>query len=339
MVMTRGPRRTVYLAVSGLTITSAWLAATAGPRWESALIATAGVVALGAVAVALRRDGAADPGVEHPGEPDPAGSRQAELSGALAALGAATSRLSGAGERLVQATQAGGIQSQLTTTAAEHMLDDVSMASTMSEELASAMRAIAADAAEVARAGGDAATLVDSASTLAGKLGESSIEIENVLQVIGKIAAQTNMLALNATIEAARSGEAGKGFKVVANEVKDLSRATDTATKNIEVRVQTMQEDSSTVVRAIQQISVVISRVNEAQATIAASVERTASGALDQVLGEAVSGAMAIAMNLGSINEATERASASAAEVLMGIEAVQAAALGLSRQLESASAL
>lgn len=338
MVMTRGPRRTVFLAVSALTVAAAWLAATAGPRWGSALIATAGVIALGAVAAALRNDGAADPAAERPSDPDPTASRQAEVSVALAALDAATSRLSEAGRLLVEATEAGGIQSQLTTTAAENMLTDVSMASTMSEELASAMRAIAADAAEVARAGGDAATLVDSTSTLASKLGESSNEIENVLQVIGKIAAQTNMLALNATIEAARSGEAGKGFKVVANEVKDLSRATDTATKNIEVRVQTMQADSSTVVQAIQQISVVISRVNEAQATIAASVERTASGALDQVLGEAVSGAMAIAMNLGSINEATERASASAAEVLVGIEAVQAAALGLSRQLESSPA-
>ena len=77
------------------------------------------------------------------------------------------------------------------------------------------------------------------------KLGDSSAEIGNVVKVITSIAEQTNLLALNATIEAARAGEAGKGFAVVASEVKDLAQETARATEDISRRVEAIQADTA----------------------------------------------------------------------------------------------
>jgi methyl-accepting chemotaxis protein len=105
------------------------------------------------------------------------------------------------------------------------------------------------------------------------QLGTSSQEIGNVVKLISSIAEQTNLLALNATIEAARAGEAGKGFAVVASEVKDLAQETAKATDDISQRVGAIQADASGAVAAIDRIGEVVSRISDSQHTIAAAVE------------------------------------------------------------------
>ena len=105
------------------------------------------------------------------------------------------------------------------------------------------------------------------------KLGDSSIEIGQVIKVITSIAQQTNLLALNATIEAARAGEAGKGFAVVANEVKELAKQTAKATEDIGRRIGAIQDDTKSAVEAIGTISGIINQVNDISNTIATAVE------------------------------------------------------------------
>ncbi|MBB5018783.1 methyl-accepting chemotaxis protein [Chitinivorax tropicus] len=105
------------------------------------------------------------------------------------------------------------------------------------------------------KAVGEVNRIADTVRTSAdniGKLHEQSQRISGIANVIRDIAEQTNLLALNAAIEAARAGEAGRGFAVVADEVRKLAERTRTATIEIKSMVDAVQSETMAVVRAME---------------------------------------------------------------------------------------
>ena len=160
------------------------------------------------------------------------------------------------------ATGADKVASQVTTvaTAGEEMSDtsgDIAQNCQMAAEGAQRASQSARNGAEVvertiAVMNQIAVTVQESAKTVAN-LGERSDQIGTIIGTIEDIADQTNLLALNAAIEAARAGEQGRGFAVVADEVRVLSERTTRATREISEMIKTIQRETKSAVSAMEQ--------------------------------------------------------------------------------------
>lgn len=119
------------------------------------------------------------------------------------------------------------------------------------------------------------ATKVADASLVINNLSDDSRQIGSVLEVIQGIAEQTNLLALNAAIEAARAGEQGRGFAVVADEVRNLARRTQDSTRQIQTVIEKMQASTSKAVSVMDE--------GQAQAQVSVEQARCAGESLNAI--------------------------------------------------------
>jgi methyl-accepting chemotaxis protein len=181
---------------------------------------------------------------------------------------------------------------EASNSAREHTINGRQVVQSAAQEMASIAEAISATAASVQN------------------LGESSRGISDIVAVIREIADQTNLLALNAAIEAARAGEAGRGFAVVADEVRKLAERTSQSTQQITLMINTIQQETGAAVERIvgvnSQALEGVNLANQADQAVAA---------IDEQSGE-------VTVTIGDIATATAEQCQASADIAHHIEEI-----------------
>ena len=210
---------------------------------------------------------------------------------------------------LSETAEATSGQAQSVTGAAQLASTNVQTVVASAEELTASIREINEQVAKSAGIAGEAA---DEATRTEGNvraLSDAALRIGDVVSLIRAIAEQTNLLALNATIEAARAGEAGRGFAVVASEVKQLASQTAKATDEIGEKIGEIQVATNETVAAIGRITSTISMIREVTASIAGAVEEqgAATGEIAENTQRAAEGTQAVTGTIAVVGQAAQQ--------------------------------
>jgi methyl-accepting chemotaxis protein len=241
------------------------------------------------------------------------------------AVGGIIARVSSNSASLEQAATA------LTDTASSTRELSTTVASA-SEEASASVQSVAAATEEMAATAAEIGRQIEGSSKVAReavsqanatdqsmvRLAAAADKVGGIVVMITAIAEQTNLLALNATIEAARAGEAGRGFAVVASEVKELAAQTANATKEISSHVGDIQSTASGAVVAIKSIMATIDNMSEITGAIAAAAEEqgNATREISRNVQQAAVGATQVSSGIVEVQSGATETGAASAQVL-----------------------
>ncbi|MCC6531439.1 MAG: methyl-accepting chemotaxis protein [Burkholderiales bacterium] len=261
------------------------------------------------------------------------------LAGGAQAISAAVERVAHCSEQIQRSSQ---VQTEATASTAaavqeltvsiNHIADNTRDTRAMTEAASAASHAGRAAAQEASSAMERIAQTVTDSAAMITLLGQRSSEISGIAGVIKDIAEQTNLLALNAAIEAARAGEQGRGFAVVADEVRKLAERTSTATAQIEDMIGSIQQEIAGAVERLQHGSTQVSagvRMSNDVAGALGKMEDDARATLTRVAevanaaGEQGAAAHEIARNVERIARMTEENMREAAQTLASVRHLQ----------------
>jgi methyl-accepting chemotaxis protein len=259
------------------------------------------------------------------------------------AVGGIVNTVSAAARELEQAagtlTENAGETQQLSgmvASASEEASANVESVASAAEEMSTSVSEISRQVHDSSRIAADAVKQADRTDARINELLKAAGRIGDVVKLITAIAEQTNLLALNATIEAARAGEAGRGFAVVASEVKALAEQTAKATDEISNQIAGMQAATQESAGAIKEIGATITRIADIASTIAATVEEqgAATAEIARNVGEAAKGTAQVADKISQVNRGAAATGTASSQVLHSARALSQESTSLKTEVD-----
>lgn len=229
-------------------------------------------------------------------------------SGIIKSLAAAATEMQATAAQMTATSNKTAHASQVVASAATEADSNVQTVASATEELSASSSEIARQISSVAEKSTRASGEAVQTSEKVNQLNSLADSIGDVVGAIKAIAEQTNLLALNATIEAARAGEAGKGFAVVADEVKKLASETAQKTVEIDERVGRIQSAVRATVDAVALIIADVQDIDHSTGTVASAVEEqnAATAEIGRNVAEASSGTQEVARNIADVERSAQ---------------------------------
>lgn len=201
--------------------------------------------------------------------------------------------------------------------AATQASTNVNSAAHATEQIFSSIGVVSRQVQDASEIASTAATEATATNQRMAALMASAGEIGDVINLITEIASQTNLLAINASIEAARAGDVGKGFSVVAAEIKNLANQTSKATGDIIRKIAAIQNSTQQAVNAIARITGIIEEINSIQSVIAGSVSEqgTATKEILRNVSDASQGTTDVSVSIQAVAKTVQSTSNSAGQM------------------------
>lgn len=240
-----------------------------------------------------------------------------DIGGFITKLGDVAVVLEEKASNLISSSKTSLDQTSAVTDVSQTASDNAQTVASATEEMSASISELSHQVTDAKSVAVDVIEEVKSTSSTVDTLETASQRIDEVVKLISDIAEQTNLLALNATIEAARAGDAGKGFAVVASEVKSLANQTAKATDEISQQVSQLQNTSSGVASAFNNIADRITNLSNLTVSIAGTLEQqTASTSeIANSISKVAHGAQDVADRMKSMSDVAKNSEQSSVDM------------------------